>query len=188
MSRLHRVVALVALAGGAAGLAGCGGGSGGSATTVAPDGAPYSYAVPSGFEAVSSRYPGKGPRFPSTVVPAGSSHEGYLGIYEVPLSGAEQALSGARLLARFEGVERNFYGGEGATLGPGRKREIAGEEGVCWRIGHFRNRFEGVVEADSCAIAAAGRLLLQTCTWKPQSRAVIRQGCQEMRAGLEVRQ
>jgi hypothetical protein len=184
VSRLQGIIVLAMLA---AALAGCGGGSSDSPITVGGGEVPYSYTLPQGFEEASTVYPGKDPKFATTVVPAGTPHQGYVGIYEVTLSDAERGLPADQLLKRFEGVERDFYGGEGAALGPGRPAHIAEASALCWRIHHFENPYEGVIEADSCAIADGRKLLLQTCTWKPQSAGQVHRGCEEMRATLSLR-
>jgi hypothetical protein len=64
-------------------------------------------------------------------------------------------------------------------------RRLAGHDAICWRIAHFRNAYDGLIDADSCAIAGR-RLVLQTCTWKPASRAVVQRGCTALRAQLRV--
>lgn len=166
-------------------VAGCGGGSGDSSTAEVVQ-APYSYPVPAGFEETSSTYPGEAPRFATAVVPEGTSKQGYVGVYEVPLSPAQRGLSPTALLTSFEAVERSFYGAEGAALGAGRSTQIGGAKALCWRIHHFKNPYEGMIEADSCAIAGGKALILQTCTWKPQSAGAIQKGCEEVRAGLEL--
>jgi hypothetical protein len=181
-STLATLAALAALA-----FAGCGVSFGdASDEVVAPKGAHYSYPVPKGFESSNPIFPGRGPKFLTTVVPEGSSKEGYLGIYEVPLRASERRLPSQRLLAQFDAKTQAFYSGEGATLSAGIATQIAGHDAICWKIHSFENSFEGIVEADSCAIAANHNLLVQSCTWKPRTAAVANRGCEEMRATLRL--
>jgi hypothetical protein len=172
-------------------IAGCGGGSSsssdGATTTVALPGAPYSYAVPNGFEEVPGSFPeGETPEFLTLVVPAGTEGEGYLNAYEWTLGKAEKAYSTERLLAFLDERTQSFYASEGATVTPGRDETVAGHPAVCWKIGHFENQTEGFVDADSCAIVAGHKAVEQSCSWKPATRATIQRGCKELRADLRV--
>ncbi len=183
MPRLLGTIGLIALA---AGFAGCGGSGDASGEVIAPEGAPYSYAVPNGFEVGRPSFPAKGPRFLTSVVPAGSSHEGYLGAYEWPLGATERGYSTQRLLSWLDQQTQSFYRGEGATLSAGNDTKVAGHDAVCWKIHHFENRYEGLVEADSCAIVVGHKVVSQSCTWKPETRIVIQRGCEELRTSLKL--
>lgn len=57
---------------------------------------------------------------------------------------------------------------------------------VCWRVHRFRNAFDGIVEADACAVVGSENVVQLGCTWKPQTHAVIERGCSELRASLKV--
>jgi hypothetical protein len=170
--------------------AGCGSGSSSSGTTaevVSPQGAPYSYAVPSGFEKIPGTFPGgKTPEFLTLVVPEGTEGEGYLNAYEWTLGSAEQGQPPERLLAFLDERTQTFYESEGATITPGEDRTVAGHPAVCWKIEHFKNQTEGFVDADSCAIVAGHTAIEQSCSWKPATRAAIQRGCEELRSTLKV--
>jgi hypothetical protein len=184
LPRLLGVAGLIACV---AGFAGCGDGSGDdSEEVIAPEGAPYSYEVPRDFDTGSPSFPGDGPRYFTTVFPSGSSNEGYLGIYEVPSAAGQRNSPDRRILARFGKQTRSFYSGEGATVDAATEARLAGHPAVCWRIHHFDNRYEGILEAESCAVVARHKLVLLSCTWKPSSAATIHSGGDELRASLKV--
>jgi hypothetical protein len=170
---------------------GCGGGSSStssSAEVIAPQGAPYSYAVPSGFEEVPATYPGgEAPEFLTLVVPEGTEGEGYLNAYEWSLGAAEKSYPAPRLLAWLDEQTQSFYRSEGATVSPGKDETVAGHQAVCWKIGHFENETEGLVDADSCAIVGGHTVVEQSCSWKPATRTAIQHGCEQLRAGLKIR-
>ncbi len=180
MPRLAALLSLVLLGA----LAGCGG-SGSSDEVVAPAGAPYSYTVPDGFEATSPTAP-PGQRFLTTVVPSGTHRQGYLGVYQWPLGKAEHAYSTAQLLSWLDRQTLAFYRGEGAKVAPGTKRGVADHDAICWQIHGFRNRFEGRVDAVSCALVSGHTAVEQSCVWKPLTRSVILRGCRELVATLTV--
>lgn len=172
-------------------IAGCGGGSSSASSTAAvisPQGAPYSYTVPSGFEETPGTFPGgETPEFLTLVVPEGTEGEGYLNAYEWSLGSAEKAYPTKRLLAFLDEHTQSFYKSEGATVTPGKDETVAGRPAVCWQIGHFKNRSEGFVDADSCAIVAGpGIAVEQSCSWKPATQAAIQRGCEELRGTLKV--
>jgi hypothetical protein len=168
------------------GIVGCGGSGESSAEVIAPDGAPYSYTVPAGFENVGHpRFPGGGVKFLTLAVPSGSTREGYVGAFEWPLGATERGYSTQRLLSWLDEQTQSFYRGEGATLSAGMDTKVAGQDAVCWKIHHFKNESEGLVEADSCAIVANHKVVSQSCSWKPTTRAAIQRGCEELRASLK---
>ncbi len=188
--RTVRIVALIVLL---AGLAGCGGGSdsssSASAQVIAPKGAPFSFALPSGFEEVPGTFPGGAePEFLTLVVPQGTEGEGYLNAYEWTLGPAERSYSTHRLLSWLDAQTQDFYESAGATIAPGRGETVAGHPAVCWKIQHFKNQSEGFVDADSCAIVAGHTVVEQSCSWKPATRVAIQRGCEELRGTLKVRQ
>ncbi len=181
---LAAILALAAIA------SGCGGSSSpGSAEVISPDGAPYSYVVPSGFEEVPGKFPNgeKTPEFFTLVVPEGTEGKGYLNAYEWTLGSDEKRFSTRSLLAFLDEETESFYKSEGASITPGKEETVAGDPAVCWRIGHFKNPTEGFVDADSCAIVAApGVAVEQSCSWKPATEATMRKGCEELRASLDL--
>ncbi len=165
-------------------LLGCGGSGAGS--VVAPEGAPYSYEAPPGFELTEGASPGEDPKFLSTLVPAGSSHQGGIAAFQWTLGAAERSYPTAKLLAWLDRRTRRFYRGQGATLNRGIRTRVGDRPAVCWTIHGFDNADEGRVDADSCAIVGAGDVVQQACTWKPGTQREIERACAEVRATLEV--
>ena len=169
---------------------GCGSGSEGSSTAgaaqVAPQGAPYSYAVPSGFKRVPAKFPGD-VKYLTTVVPTdAAAHTGTLSAFQWTLDATRRAYPTEKLLGWLDRETLSFYRGAGATLATGERTEVAGRPAICWRIHRFRNQFDGVVEADGCAVVGSENVVQLGCTWKPQTREVISRGCRELQASLEV--
>jgi hypothetical protein len=151
--------------------------------TVAFKSGPYRYAVPAGFVVVKPSFPGKDPAFLTTAIPTSKKpHSGTLITYEVPLRAGAVPLA---TLPEFDRIEQQFYRQKGATITPAVRQRVAGRPGMCWHIGHFRNPSDGLIDGDSCAIAGR-HLVLQTCTYKPDTRAVILRGCRALRARLRV--
>ena len=182
---MRRRALYVCAALGALVVAGCGGGS--SAQVIAPQGAPYSYTVPSGFEEIEGKLPdGQEQAFLTMVRPEGTDREGYLNAYEWTLGPKEKAYPEKRLLAFLDEATRVFYKSEGVTVAPGKAEEIAGHRAVCWKVDGFKNEVEGVVDADSCAVVLGHRAIEQSCSWKPATRAAMERGCEELRASLKV--
>lgn len=106
----------------AAAVAGCGSDSETTSTSdspavVAPNGAPYSYEVPSGFEEASTTFPGDGPRFLTGVVPSDAPEQsGGLSTFQWTLDAPQRAYSTERLLRWLDEETLAFYRGAGATL------------------------------------------------------------------------
>lgn len=172
------------------GIAGCGSSGDSSADSaaerIAPEGAPYSYAVPDGFEVGEPTFPGKEPRFLTSAVPEGSEKEGYVGAFEWALGAVERGYSGRQLLDWLDEQTRSFYRSEGARISAGTETRVAGHPAVCWKIDDFKNQYEGVIDADSCVIVSGHTVVSQSCSWKPTTRAEIQRGCTELRASLEL--
>jgi hypothetical protein len=177
--------------------AGCGGGSSSSSsssdevapTVITPKGAPYSYGVPNGFEEIPGDFPeGEEPEFLTLVVPEGVEGEGNLNTYQWGFyGGPEESFGGKRLLRYLDTQTRIFYRTVGATVGPTKEETVAGHPAVCWKITGFENKGEGLVDADSCAIAVEpGLAVEQSCSWKPATKAAMQKGCAELRASLKV--
>lgn len=166
-------------------IAGCGGSSEDD-SVVAPDGAPYSYEVPDGFEVTKGTFPGDDPRFLSAMVPEGTNGEGGITAFQWTLGAAEQQYSTARLLDWINRQTQSFYRGEGATLNDGIRTNVGGRKAICWMIRGFENPAEGRVDADACAIVGAHEVVQQACTWKPDTHQRIEHGCAELRATLKV--
>jgi hypothetical protein len=181
---LAAITALLACAVAVA-IVGCGGGSSADGS-VAPDGAPYSYEVPDGFEAAAPGFPGEDPKFLSTLVLEGTSHEGGISAFQWTLGAAERQYSTAKLLDWLNHETRAFYRGEGATLNHGIRTEVGGREAICWMIRGFENFAEGRVDADACVIVGRHNVVQQACMWKPAMRDEIERGCAELRATLKV--
>lgn len=167
------------------GAAGCGGGSD-EPVSVTPDGAPYSYDVPEGFEVAEPEFPGEAPKFLTTVIPSGSDREGGLAAYEWTLNAKVRAYSTPELLDWLDRQTQAFYRGEGATLSKGMVTKVAGHDAVCWQIEGFRNMYEGVIDSDSCAIVGEENVVSQSCSWKPSTRAEVQRGCAVLRRSLEI--
>lgn len=156
-------------------------------TRVAPAGAPYSYEVPAGFEQVPGSFPGEGARYLTTVVPSDApEHIGTLSAFQWTLEPAQRAYSTKRLLRWLDQQTLAFYRGAGAALAAGERRTVAGRPAVCWRIHRFRNEFDGLVEAEGCAVLGSENAVQLGCTWKPATRTVIERGCRELRETLKV--
>jgi hypothetical protein len=176
------VLALVASA--------CGGGSSstGAGEEVSPEGAPYSYTVPSGFEEVDGTFPGpEKPEFLTLVVPEGTEGEGYLNAYEWHLGDVEKKYPKKKLLVFIDQLTQKFYRSEGADISPGEDRRIAGYPAICWKIEGFKNETEGDVDADSCAIVPApGLVVEQSCSWKLQTKSTMEKGCEELRDSMKL--
>jgi hypothetical protein len=170
-------------------VVGCGGGGSSSADVISPSGAPYSYTVPSGFEEIAGEFPeGETPEFLTLVVPNGTEGQGYLNAYEWTLGWAEKAYSTKQMLGYLDQSTQSFYASEGASVTPGKDETVAGKPAVCWKLSHFKNETEGLVDGDSCAIVAApGVAVEQSCSWKPATRAAMEKGCEELRASLELK-
>jgi hypothetical protein len=161
-------------------VVGCGSSS---PKVIAPKGGPDRYQVPAGFIAAEADFPGPNPPFLTTAVSKHQSpHSGSMNALEVATRGTTAP---AVLLAQFDRAEQRFYRGHGATITPGAHRRMAGHDAICWQISHFRNPYDGLVDADSCVIAGR-HLVLQTCTWKPRSRADMQRGCRALRRTLRV--
>jgi hypothetical protein len=170
---------------------GCGSGSdstsGSGAETVSPAGAPYTYEVPGGFERVPASFPGEGARYLTTVVPTDTpAHSGTLSAFPWALGPAQRAYPTAKLLRWLDRESLSFYRGAGATLAAGERTQVAGRPAICWRIHHFRNPADGIVEADGCAVVGSENVVQLGCTWKPGTRAVIERGCRELQESLAV--
>jgi hypothetical protein len=183
------IAILVLIAAAAAAIAGCGGGSPSSSSSgeiVAPKGAPFSFTMPSGFEEVPGTFPGEEPEFLTLVIPEGVEGRGNLNAYEWKLGAAEKRYPAKRLLSWIDEGTQSFYRSEGATLTPAEGQTIAGHPAVCWQITAFRNETEGAVDADSCAIVAGHTAVEQSCSWKPETRVRMQQGCEELRRTLKV--
>jgi hypothetical protein len=153
---------------------------------VAPDGAPYSYEVPDGFEVADGAFPGEEAKFLSTLVLEGGSREGGISAFQWTLGAAERRYSTARLLEWIDRQTQSLYRGEGASLNRGIRTQVGGREAVCWTIHGFENSAEGRVDADACAIVGHHDVVQQACTWKPGAREKIERGCAELRATLKV--
>jgi hypothetical protein len=183
-------------------VAGCGGGSkataatapstgtgttnGGSGSMVAPQGAAYSYRVPSGFKLVKGTAPG---RHVSTVVPAYiPADSGTISAFEItPSDSLEGSKAINRFLASFDRQSVAFYRSRGGTTTPGARTTVAGHPALCWKISHFNNPASGtVLDGDGCAIVAGRVVVQQGCNWKPSARTVVEAGCKAMRASLKI--
>ncbi len=120
------------------------------------------------------------------VIPEGVEGKGNLSAYEWRLGPAEKTYPTKRLLGWIDEQTQSFYRSEGATLTGGESETIADRPAVWWQITDFKNETEGAVDADSCAIAAGHTAVEQSCSWKPDSRARMQKGCEELRGTLKV--
>jgi len=178
------IAALAALAV-AVTVVGCGGSSEGAAS-FSPDGAPYAFELPQGFELAPARFPGEDPKFLTMLVPEGAAGGGGISAFQWTLGPAERRFSTPRLLRWLSRQTRSFYLGKGATLNRGIRTDVGGREAICWMVRGFDNTYEGVVDADACAIVGRHDVVQQACIWKAGRRAQIERGCAELRATLEV--
>jgi hypothetical protein len=168
-------------------LGGCGsGGPEGEDTLAASPGAPFSFDVPKGFELVEGSFPGGGAKFLTTLVPAGTEHEGTISAFQWQLSPTQRLYSTRRLLGWIERQTQTFYRGAGAELTHGMSSEVGGHEAICWMIHGFDNAYDGRVDADACAIVAGHEVIQQACTWKRGMRARIERGCAEARGSFRL--